>query len=313
MLAVQIWAQDKPYIIQLIAPHFASLVEVFYGEFSDLKRRRLGSHKFPLPRLRPWFALYRSHRKSKKHLETLFLTIVGPEVVALVSGILAELQKPASATPKKKYSPEEMDQLKTFADNLKQGLRAASFEYLEDEFENKPVDPETADAVHKLLVDHPLDASFFIFVHVPCLFLYRMTPTLLYRKARLGDLDALKKILRLDQLMIHDCFIGQKVAAIRFNHNLSKYQNLVALATKSPVVDRRNILLSIAGLVYAISFLTDKPLKPQDISALFGAIADDTNNDELIKSIPQDSKSLGRELRSDRNPWRQMFNPDKKT
>jgi hypothetical protein len=220
--------------------------------------------------------------------------------------------KPASTAPGKKPSPEELEQLNAFVQNFKKEFLAATFEDLEDEFANKPYDPEMEKAVHKLVDDNPIDTSFFIFVTVPCLFLYRMTPTVLYRKARLGDMDALKKILRLDQLMLHDSLIGQKVASIRFNHNLSKYQNLVASATKSPTIDRKNILLSIGGFIYAISFLTDKPLKPQDISELFGAIAEDTNNEKLIESIPKDSKSLGRELQPDRNLWRHIFNPDKK-
>jgi hypothetical protein len=244
----------------------------------------------------------------------LFSTIICPEAVELFNTPLTELQKakPASQTEDEKHSPEAAEEINKLVRDLKKELLAASFEYLEDEFAKKPVDPEMTKAVQKLVVNNPLETSFFVFVTAPCWLLYRMPPSLLYRKARLGDMDALKKLLRLDQLMLHDSFIGQQVVAVRFNHNVAKYQNMVEAATKSPIIDRKNIVLSIAGLIYAISFLTSKPLTPRDIIDLFGAIAEDTNKEELLNSIPKDSKSLGRELQPDRNYWRKIFDPGQK-
>jgi len=57
------------------------------------------------------------------------------------------------------------------------------------------------------------DEGFFTFrIFLPCWLHYFETPTGLYRKARLGNLDAIDKLLRIDKRVISDTKISHHIA-----------------------------------------------------------------------------------------------------
>lgn len=63
MLAVEKWAKDKPHLIALCAPQIAAFAREIPDILKHQKRHRLLSHTFPVPDLRAWCSLYRSHRR----------------------------------------------------------------------------------------------------------------------------------------------------------------------------------------------------------------------------------------------------------
>lgn len=313
MLAVKKWAKDKPYLIALVAPQITPIVIDLHLDFKQIKSRRFGSHKFLLKHLPPWFALYRSHRKGIEHLKAVYAAIFGHEFISFTDILIKELHDLKSADKETLAAnlptPQEFEEIS----QILRELLDASFVDLENEFSKAPVDHDAAAAMKQLVADKPLESSFFLFVEVPCWLLYRVSPTTLYRKARGGEFDALERLLRLDPLMLHDPYVGMKIAKFRFDHKMPQYRKLLAAPFKNPKggIERKNLILSIVGLLSALSHVIQKPLTANDIFELIAAIDEDAKCN-LLDDLPKDPDALARALQPDRNQWRKLFQPDKK-
>jgi hypothetical protein len=313
MLAVKDWAKDKPYLIALIAPQITPIVIDLHLDFKQIKSRRFGNNKFHLKHLTPWFALYRSHRKGIAHLKAVYAAIFGHEFVGIMDILVKGLRNLKNADKETLAenlpTPQEFEEIR----QMLLELLDASFIDLEKEFSNEPVDHDSAAAMKQLIADKPLDSSFFLFVEVPCWLLYRVSPTTLYRKARGGDFDALERLLRLDPLMLHDPYVGMKIAKFRFNNKMPQYRKLLAAPFKNPKggIQRKNLILSIVGLISALSHIIQKPLTANDIFKLVAAIDEDAKCN-LLDDLPKDPDALARALQPHRNQWRKILQPDKK-
>lgn len=307
MLAVAKWAKDKPYIIGLFAPQLVSAVKDMHEEFPGLKLRRFSGRQFPLPHLPSWFAMYRCHRKSINQVKAIWAAVYGKSFVNAFSNIFDECRKAGRQRKTITMKPEDIDQTIQFL----QVMLSVSEKELEEEFANAPSKPALKRRMLSLIERTPLESSFYVFVAVPCWFMYRTSPTTLYRQARQGDFEALGKLLRLDQLMLHDPAIGKRIIEYRFNHSTSKYKKLITDSQNPPKgkTSRKNILLSVVGFIFALSQLTTAPLSTLDIMKLIEAYDEDTNSN-FIEEFSDESESLRRALEPDRNLWRQILNPD---
>lgn len=307
------WAKDKPYIIKIVAAQLVSTVQDMADEFKTIKLRRFASQKFPLPHLHSWFAMYRSHRKTIQQIKNIFGVIYGRNLVRFLSELhkesQQELKRINDAPCPRQFSQEEIQE----SLKLLHTIYSASEQELEDEFNQVPASQAAKRRMARLVAEKPLELSFYIFVAVPCWTLYRTSPTLLYRKARQGDFESLEKLLRLDQLMLHDPAIGKQMISYRFNHSASKYRKLLDAATKAPKgsSSKKNILLSQVGLLSTLSHLTVKPLTPQDLFELVDAFDTDSKG-KLLDDLPKTPAALARALTPDRNLWRQLLPSDKK-
>lgn len=313
MRELQQWAKDKPYLIQILAAHLVSSVQDLFDEFKTIKIRRFASQKFPLPKLHTWFSMYTSHRKVIKQIEGIFSAVYGREAVDFFSATCKEVQTKARKKEPlcnpEEVTPEILEQ----TISLLKTIQAASDKGLEDELDQVPSSPAVRRRMSKQLANNPLELGFYLFVSVPCWTLYRTHPAQLYRSARQGNFDALQKLLRLDQLMLHDPAIGKQIIAYRFNHSASKYRKLLDAATKAPSGSnsKKNILLSQIGMISAFSHLIKKPLTPQDLYELVDAYDKDSNS-KLLDELPKEPVALARALSPDRNLWRIVMHTDKK-
>lgn len=312
MLEVQKWAKDRPYIIKLFAPQLAATVNDLHNEFKQIKTNRFASQKFPQPQLPTWFALYRKHRTTMKQIKEVFSAAYGKHVIQVIAqpleeGFQLKNRKKITST-KVKPSPEELEATK----KILQTVLSLSEKDLEEEFTNTPVKLTARKRMLKLVAETPLEMSFYLFVAIPCWALYRMSPTRLYRKARQGDFDALEKLLRLDQLMLHDPLIGKRIVEYRFRHSSNKYRKLLDAAKENPkgASSLKNILISFLGQISALSHLINDPLTSRDLFDLVKAV-DKDGKTNLAELLPEQD-SLTRYMHPDRNLWRSIYNPDKK-
>jgi hypothetical protein len=304
MSEVRNWAKKKSPIIKIMAPHLALCVEDFHEDFQNIKSRRFNSQRFPLPHLPSWFAMYRSHRKTLNQVKAVWSAMFGKNIVQSFSKMYEDGLKSTGASEDSNLSPEKSKE-------IKQALQSAfdvSQKFFEKEVSRAPMKASAQKRLRQLVDQTPLETSFYVFVVVPCWALYRTSPTMLYRKARLGDFEAMEKLLRLDQLMLHDPAIGSKIIKRRFEHSTNDYRRLISFALESPKrkTSRVNILLSIAGFIYAFSQIFQQPLTSHDIVELFKAVDEDTKS-KLREELPKDYDNLRRNLESDRNLWRQVF------
>lgn len=310
MLALSKWGKDKPFIIRIFAGQLLLSVHEMSEEFKTLKLRRFASLRFPLPRLEDWFDMYCSHRKIVIIIKDIFSSVYGKSIINQLSDVVAEFQK-QSRTGKRPSSDDPSESQVNEVKEFLELLVSASEKELEGEFNDVPFKQSAKNRMARLTKEKPLEMAFYLFVVVPCWTLYRTFPTLLYRKARQGDFEALEKLLRLDQLMLHDPQIGKQIISYRFNHSSGKYRKLLEAATKSPKGSdsRKNILLSEIALLSAVSHLTKRPLTPQDLYELVEAYDHDSKSN-ILDSLPEPA-ALARALSPDRNFWRKFLNPDK--
>ncbi|GFO61673.1 hypothetical protein GMST_39980 [Geomonas silvestris] len=315
LLAIRKWAEGKPFLIALIAPQLAVSARDMHLAFRHIRERRIFDHQYPMPPLPAWFAMYRSHSKINRFTRALFsdFSKFGGEGVELGETILQEVRffrrgklKPSEFVP----SPEDLKELLPHL----QSTLSASFQEIEEDFFETPVDPQIKKAALQLFTDMEMESSFFIFVLIPCWLLYREHPTNVYRKARQGDLDALEKLLRLDPLMLHDQSIGKRIQALRFNNKAAAYQNLLEAPLKRPKarITRKKMKYAIAGLISGISSLIKKPLTEPEIRALFDAVANDSGASPIDTDLADSPEAFAKAINRDRAFWLHMFLPDKK-
>lgn len=313
MHAVRKWAKDKPYIIRVFAGHLVSTVQDMHEDFRTLKQRRFSSQKFPLPHLPAWFNMYRSPRRTIEHTKAIWSAVYGKNFVNYFDGLLKQIGKHKNPTqttqPSNQPSPEDITEIR----QLLQTVLTTSERELEDEFANVPAKAAIRRRMSKLIANTPLESSFYVFVAVPCWSLYRISPTRLYRRAQHGDFESLEKLLRLDQLMLHDPVIGTQILKFRANHTSTKYRKLIGAALNPPsgANSRKNILLSQIGFISALSHITTTPLTTQDLINLIMAFDEDCKSN-LADDLQKEPDALARALRPDRNLWRHVLSTDKK-
>jgi len=315
MLAIQKWAENRPFLLALFATQLAANARDMHQAFRHIKERRIFKHQYPLPPLPAWFTLYRSHRKPLAFLRALIVNFSGFDKDAIDLGDAAfeesRLLSRGKAIPSHLAPPTEAVE-ETQA--ILQSVLSDSFQDIADDFSDAPLEPSQEDTLKKMISDMELESSFFMLVWAPCWQLYRIAPSRLYRKARCGDRDALDKLLRLDPLMLHDPAIGKRIQFLRFNNKTSAYQNLLEAPLKRPKarITRKKMKYTTAGLISSISSIIGKPLTEPEIRALFDAVAKDADGMSIDTDLPDSPEAFAKAINRDRPFWLQMLLPDKK-
>ena len=121
------------------------------------------------------------------------------------------------------------------------------------------------------------DEGFFSFrIFLPCWLHYFETPTDLYRKARLGNLDALDKLLRIDKRVIADSKISRHIAQYGTDPTSPEFRKLVKAIEGAPrKLNVTKVKTFLAALLYGLSRHLGSPLTYPQIQALFDQSAKD--------------------------------------
>jgi len=219
------WSEGRSFLIALLAPQMATAAQDIHLVFAHIKKRRIFNHQFPLPHLPDWFHLYHSHRKPIRFFRTMFHEYFpsGLEIAEFTEELLNELRQRDRKDP---LTPPTSEEHMAAQESLKKILDA-SFEDLRNDFSSQHDSPAHREAFKDFLRGMDLESSFFFLIHVPCWLLYRTSPSLLYRKARLGNVDALKKLLYLDALLIHEPSIGRAINRLRYQGRTTVYRTLL--------------------------------------------------------------------------------------
>ena len=102
------------------------------------------------------------------------------------------------------------------------------------------------------------------------------------RKARLGDIDALEKLLKVDKSCIYDKILSRKLHIISYK-NRQIYNNIFKNITKdTPTVSQKKISVKLIGLLSKTSKIYGRLLKMRHIST-----------DDLIFRFDEHAKNQG--------------------
>lgn len=132
------------------------------------------------------------------------------------------------------------------------------------------------------------------YVNVSIKYSFREHPTKFYRCARLGDLDALDNLLRIDKAILCDPRISKHIYLASLEKNTSNFEKLAKTLTGN-LSDRLNpqrTKFILAGFLSVFSEKLDHGLSAPDIRALFDAVAVDMSGDLLNGTDLPDSPEI---------------------
>jgi hypothetical protein len=115
------------------------------------------------------------------------------------------------------------------------------------------------------------DEGFFSFrIFLPCWLQYFEYPTSLFRRARLGNLDALNKLLRLDKRVIADTRISRHIAQYGTDPKSPEFRQLIKALEGAPrKLSVTKVKTFLAAYLYGLSKHLGSPLTYPQIQDLF--------------------------------------------
>jgi len=301
-------SKDNPILLRMIASYLASLAEPISEYLEQIKDPTGIFSQLPIPDPDDWLEMYRRPSRLKR----------------MTRSILVNFDK-AEKWSKSFYSEIEkgMDELKltdSQIEEFKKGINNAGLDVLSNmgdvDREKFKCSPEKLYAE----LDHTkkgytfnlggivTEQLFFIKVFMPCYFMYNTYPIQLLRKARLGDIDALEKLIRLDSSIILDKRIAKiyhssktkKIINDRLNNSFGSNPNVK--------IDRKKIKMSLAGL---ISFYSDKigqRLNESEIRKYFDEVAKSKGKGYIDVDIPDSPESFAKAIQRERRNWENALN-----
>ena len=154
--------------------------------------------------------------------------------------------------------------------------------------------------------DYTVEAeAYFIFNnHMMCLIEYNECFTLLYRKARLGDYEAIKKLIRIDPILLKDKFINHHFATAKrsisskllaaYNNPLKYYDSV------------SKIKVSLCGLLSAHTEVFGGEcgiITPNELRNLFDAFAIDVFHKPADEDLPIEHDAFRKAVKRHHKLW----------
>lgn len=321
MKNIRNWVEGKPPYCSFFCILLASSSQELQEDFRGIGQWNYRGEKLPAPLPNSWFNLYRQHRKVLDLLFTITedFSPYGPEGAALFQSLLhgaRQIQKLGvdkalqefNDLPKDERQEETAKTLSSFKKILDLIL-----EDLRSEFAGETMPDALKTRFREAL--WPSEATaFFLHVWMPCLILYKTTPTFLYRKARQGDLIALDLLLRLDPLLITNPALSKIFHRLVTTGKRNRYSDLLAAAQKTPkgkITQQKN-KVRIAALISLLSPILGCPLNEPEIRALFDALAQDSGRGDIDTDLPDGAESFSKAIQRERHSIKKVMTPDKR-
>jgi hypothetical protein len=273
-----------------------------------------------LPKAKEWVRLYRNHRQMQRCLVECLGRFGknGRFFAELADAILLKgktMRKVLESLKKRfeKMRPYEQRRFMSEAQKEVNRLYNLHLADIESDIKGK-VDEEFNRKIKEALND--AEISFYLRVWIPCWFLYRDYPPRLLRRARLGDVKTMEKLLRLDASVLNDSRIGENLYQARWKGKGATYEKLIEGTLKGPKakITLKKVKYTIAGLISAITEVMGERLSEGKISALFHAVACDLGREDGDADIPDRDHiyAFAKAIQRERAFWMPTLRPDKK-
>ena len=294
MLKIKEWAENKPKHIALIAQHSVILIETAFKLLYAIKKNAPFIQLLDeIPPYNKWLNYYRNHYLIKQYFDNTFLN--SDKFFSLFTNYLNTF--PEKPTLNTKNTDEK---------NLKE-VYQAGLDVIEAEI--KAIKPEYSPEQGKGFLQP--EFIFLLKVFIPCVFQFREHPTKLYRCARLGDLDALDNLLRIDKAILCDPQISRHIYRASLEKNRANFERL-AKAVEGSLSGRLNpqrTKFILAGFLSVFSEKLGHRLSAPDIQALFNAVAADMGRGEMIDTdLPDSPEAFSRAVNRERPFWQKSLN-----
>ena len=317
------WAENKNPIIAIIAQQCASGADACFDFFSSIKagERYLGDR--PLPPIKKWLSLYRSNRRLQDYFITRFRSLGGfYEILAeSISALLFQRRYRL-----KIGTDAFIKEVRQEIENLSIDDRLELVEAFQKSFQEAYlISLDDTESHISGSVDEPLkqqvlsaikepEALFLAGVVFPCWILYQVHPAKLFRQARLGNINAMDKLLRIDKAVLHDPKIGEHFYKIANQKKRSQFDRLTQAIQKGPEgkITLQKIKMLIAGFISKASQALGRRLSAPEIRSLFDAIAQDAGRGDIDTDIPDSPEAFAKAIRRERSFWKIIPVPGQK-
>ncbi len=150
------------------------------------------------------------------------------------------------------------------------------------------------------------DEGYFTFrIYLPCWLHYFETPTALYRKSRLGNIDALDKLLRIDKTMIADPRIARHIAQLGIDPTNPDFKRLIRALEGTPrKLSVTKVKTFMAAFLYGLSKHLGSPLTYPQVQDLFDQSAKDRALGLYDPDLEMSPHSFEKAVRRNLKFWR---------
>jgi len=313
------WAKGRPIFIAIASQQIAFGAEPCFQALHALKSGEPVDGFTEAPHIDYWISLYKNHKKITESFKKTFSGFDElSEIGISISDLLSFNRKQRRMLGSKKYnnnlrkkfeslSQEDWDEIQNFwkevylisLDSIKSDIAGEYDKELSEKIKNTIKEPEMI---------------FYLRVWVPCWMLYGELPPTLLRSARLGNIEALEKLIRLDNSVIHEPKIAEILHQASAKKNKSTYNLLVKAQLKGPKtkITLQKIKMNFAGFISAASSAFGHRLSEPEIRSLFDAVACDTGKGDIDTDIPDSPEAFAKAIQRERQFWSIIPQPDKK-
>lgn len=339
MLEIEKWAVGKPLLLAGLAMSHASSAKWLAEALEEIKTGRFDIEG-PLPPVNKWLGYYRQRRKVWASVEGQLEGFEGSMqgFLDVVNREPEQEQGPGSLV---EFSDQEINKLEAFfgaiIEDIKEGIaeegigatsgpgqgslkkgqqgRAGTAPVengtypLDSQGQGGPGHgPEAAPGLDMDGAEVPPEYWFMLLVWFPCYFLYGEMPPVLYRRARSGDIEALKVLLRVDSSVAFDKRISEIIHQARVTKRqvFDELMEAMRLPPKGKVSDQK-IKVSMAGKIAAMFDAFDCSLTEPEIRDLFDAVSRDFGRGEIDTDLPESPEAFSKAFRREKPFWKGAF------
>lgn len=298
------WLPGLPEIFRLPSHLAVSGVNLFHESFQLIRTSQL-SKEFPEPENAYWFSLY---TKGKRHFGRELIPALQRlcDLSALFANTYLQLRKiPDRLQLDNKPLVAELKTEEEVVEFYTQNVQSVINSEMRLSVEQKKIVKES------LLFPEFL---FLLKVVIPCLFLYSSNYSVVFRKARQGDVPSLIQLLRIDKTLIQHPRINKWVKYYALQEDKRNSESITNAFVKHPirVVSKRKIKYIIAGFL-AYSFeKAGQPVSYPEIQQLFDVVAADSSSNLLRdEELPEIENTFYTAVKREKRRWHQLLDKNR--
>lgn len=325
---VREWSSRRPVLLGWFAREVACSADDLVVGLETVRESGTIPGLEERPRAAEWVRLYRQHRQHRETRRAVLELLVGlfgthfgigvEEIEQLAGGLGHSM--PSSAAEARRAVEELGDEGIREVWEQARGVLGEIEQLQHEEWE-----PDEDNGVLDEALKSPA-LAFVVLVCWPCWMEYGVHPQVLMRQARLGDIDALEKLLWLDKSALQDRRIGAIWHEASLDRNSARFKRLHRALGESPKpkLGRREYKVSIAGLISRISQLLEsataglpeqfrcKRLTAPEIRDLFDAVATDKGLGLIDGDLPERLQTFSKAIQRNGPFWKMLELPGHK-
>lgn len=293
-------------LLAAMSAQFAFMAEEAYGLMMAIRHSPEFRSAFRIEDPQAWLTLYRRHRFiemtfMREHLG-MCESFTPPGFMRDALETYAETGKlPVSSVPEEHV----IEQLKAVGQMSSDSL----WRNIEDELKRrKTVSDEQRLEEWRHLSSQ--ETTFWFRITLPCWLEYGMSAAQLLKDARHGDIQAMDRILRLDELVLQDPRIILHFSEAKHNRAKGRFKRMHAAIGNLPErkLTSKNAKECMAAFISRFSENLGARISGPDIRRLYDALAQDVHGTRIdLDFADEEPESFSRVIRRHRSFWEPLF------